>query len=285
MTYQEVLRRGEDILTGHVPEAKLNAWYLFSHCFRMEKSQFFLRGQENAPAAEQRRYRKVLEERMRHIPLEYITHETEFMGLPFYVDENVLIPRQDTECLVEYVLNFSEGGDVLDLCTGSGCIGVSLAVLGKFSNVALSDISERALAVAERNAGMNGADVRLIHSDLFREIEGMFDWIVSNPPYIPTGDMEGLMPEVRDHEPVLALDGSADGLQFYREIIREAGRFLRDGGRLCLEIGYDQGRPVRALMETEFDQVEIRKDLAGLDRIVTGVRRETGRRQKTGIKE
>ncbi len=285
MTYQEVLRTGEDTLAGHVPEAKLNAWYLFSHCFRMEKSQFFLRGQENAPAVEQRQYRKALEERVQRIPLEYITHETEFMGLSFYVDENVLIPRQDTECMVEYVLNFSEGGDVLDLCTGSGCIGISLAVLGKCSSVVLSDISEKALAVAERNAGANGADVRLIHSDLFRNIEGMFDLIVSNPPYIPTGDMEGLMPEVRDHEPALALDGSPDGLRFYREIIRDAGKFLRDGGRLCLEIGYDQGQSVKALMETKFEQVEIRKDLAGLDRIVTGIRRETRRRQKIGIKE
>ena len=193
------------------------------------------------------------------------------MGLPFYVDENVLIPRQDTECLVEEVLRVSDGQDVLDLCTGSGCIGVSLSVLGGCHSVTASDISEKALRVAERNARANEAEISLIQSDLFASIEGTFDIVVSNPPYIPVGEMEGLMPEVREHEPELALAAAEDGLLFYNSIIKEIRRFLREGGWLFFEIGSGQGEAVSGRMrQAGFSGVEIKKDLAGLDRIVCG---------------
>lgn len=274
MTLADVLQYGEKrLLEAGIGEARLNAWYLFAHCFQIERSSYFLHKEEPAAAESVKRYEQALERREKHIPLEYITNETEFMGLPFYVDENVLIPRQDTECLVEEVLKISEGKDVLDLCTGSGCIGISLAVLGKCRSVTLSDISAEALAVAEKNAGTNHADVTVLESDLFKNIDRKFDVIVSNPPYIRTEEIGKLMPEVRDYEPRLALDGREDGLLFYRSIIRESSRFLRPGGALCFEIGYNQGEAVREqMLAAGFAQVVIKKDLAGLDRIVQGLK-------------
>lgn len=271
MTLQELLAEGEMLLEkAGVPEAKINAWYLFAYVTGMTKSAFFLNQAEDAKEW-QERYEEVLRQRMARKPLEHITHETEFMGLPFYVDEYVLIPRQDTECLVEELLPLVKGMDVLDLCTGSGCIGISLAALGGCRSVTLADLSEEALAVAEKNARTNQVEVSLVQSDLFRKVEGTFDIIVSNPPYIPTAEVEKLMPEVRDHEPHMALDGDADGLLFYRRIIDESSQYLRSGGWLCFEIGYDQGKAVSTLMmDAGYARVTIKKDLAGLDRIVMG---------------
>lgn len=276
MTFREILAKGEgQLIAAEVPEAKLCAWYLFAYCFRMERSQFYLYGDREAPSDTVCAYEAALAKRVDRIPLEYITHETEFMGLPFYVDENVLIPRQDTECLVEEVLEVSEGKDVLDLCTGSGCIGISLAALGKCRSVTLADISPEALAVAERNASRNGVEVALRQSDLFSTLGQRYDIIASNPPYIPSGEILHLMPEVRDYEPHLALDGKRDGLFFYKSIILKSCDFLTENGRLYFEIGYDQGEPVSYLMrEAGFTQVTIKKDLAGLDRVVSGRRME-----------
>ena len=283
MTLAKVLCMGEkELETAGVPEAKLNAWYLFSHSFAvdgipMDRGGFFLRRDEKADAAVIRYYENLLKKRAKRIPLEYIIRETEFMGLPFYVDERVLIPRQDTECLVEEVLKICEGRDILDLCTGTGCIGISLAVLGKCRSVTLSDISDGVLQVAEHNAVMNQAAVTLVKSDLFQSVEGDFDVIVSNPPYIPTSEIDTLMPEVRDHEPKEALDGKGDGLFFYRSIIEKSRMFLREKGTLHFEIGCDQGEAVACLMEQAgFSGIEIKKDLAGLDRIVQGVCRTGG---------
>lgn len=268
----ELLRRGEGILAeAKVPEPEANAWYLFSHCFHMDRSSFFLRRDECADAACAKEYDRLLAKRAKRVPLEHIIHGTEFMGLPFYVNGHVLIPRQDTECVVELALKYCEGKSVLDLCTGSGCIGISLAVLGKCREVTLSDISSDALEVAKRNAKENGVDAIFVESDLFSRITGKYDLIVSNPPYIPSGEIGHLMPEVRDHDPLLALDGGEDGLSFYRRIIKESRSHLTEGGWLCLEIGHDQGGSVRELMDWEgFVQVIIRQDLAGLDRIVLG---------------
>lgn len=276
MTLREVLAKGEEQLTAaEVPEAKVCAWYLFAYCFRMERSQFYLCEEREAPAEAVSAYEAALAKRAGRIPLEYITRETEFMGLPFYVNENVLIPRQDTECLVEEVLKTSEGKDVLDLCTGSGCIGISLAAMGKCHSVTLADISPEALVVAERNAARNGVEVILRQSDLFSALCQRYDMIVSNPPYIPSGDITHLMPEVRDHEPHLALDGKGDGLFFYKSIILKSRDFLTENGRLYFEIGYNQGEAVSCLMkEAGFTQVTIKKDLAGLDRVVSGRRME-----------
>lgn len=276
MTVQELLVYGERILKqADIPEAKVNAWHLFSYVTGMTKSKFFLQAEEKACEKWQTQYEEVLSQRMTRKPLEYITNETEFMGLPFYVDECVLIPRQDTECLLEAVLPFVKGKAVLDLCTGSGCIGISLAVLGACRSVTLADLSEEALRTAQRNARLNQVDVTIVQGDLFENIEGTFDVIVANPPYIPTAEIGQLMPEVRDYEPHMALDGMEDGLYFYCRIIEESIRYLRRGGWLCFEIGYNQGKAVRSYMEESgYVDVMIKKDLAGLDRVVAGRRME-----------
>lgn len=272
MILRDVLKRGEEeLLAAGVPEAGLNAWYLFSWCFAMERSEYFLRWDSEAEEEKCRKYRDMLALRKTRIPLEYITHETEFMGLVFYVDEHVLIPRQDTEILVEEVLAYSAGKDILDLCTGSGCIGISLAVLGNCHSVTVSDLSEEALQIARMNALDNKAQVIAVQSNLFDRISGTFDIIVSNPPYIPSKEILTLMPEVRDHEPRIALDGEMDGLSFYKTIIRESGSFLRERGMLVFEIGCDQAEDVSALMEQAgFQRIEIKRDLAGLNRVVRG---------------
>lgn len=276
MNARELLIYGENVLTqAGVPEAKLNAWYLFSYVTGMTKCDFYTKETEDIAEEYQNKYEKLIQERMTRKPLEYITHETEFMGLSFYVDEHVLVPRQDTECLVEEILPLVKGKDILDLCTGSGCIGVSLGCLAPCRTVTLGDLSGEALMVAKRNAEQNHVPVTCIQGDLFEHIEGKFDLIVSNPPYIPSIDVEELMPEVRDYEPRMALDGLEDGLHFYRRIVQESVMYLHPGGWLCFEIGYNQGKEVASFMEEAgFSQIVIKKDLAGLDRIVQGRRME-----------
>ncbi len=212
--------------------------------------------------------------RLRHVPLQHIIGHTGFMGLDFKVSRDVLIPRQDTETLVETVLEREKDPaiSILDLCTGSGCIAVSLKKLGGYSQVAASDLSDKAIGLAMRNASINDAEIRLIKSDLFKDIEGSFDVIVSNPPYIPTEEIETLSPEVRDHDPRLALDGGSDGLDIYRRIVSECGDVLNTGGRLYMEIGFDQAVAVGALMkEADFRDIEVIKDLAGKDRVIFGI--------------
>ena len=215
-------------------------------------------------------YLAAVERRAAHVPLQYITRGQNFCGLDLYVDERVLIPRQDTETLVELALK--ECGTVLDLCTGSGCIAIALAKLGRFSAVSAADISADALAVAAENVRRTGADVTLIRSDLFSEIPGRFDVITANPPYIQRKVIDTLTPEVREHEPRLALDGDEDGLAFYRRLASECPAHLTRGGRVYFEIGYDHGEAVCALLrESGFSGIRCVKDLAGLDRVVTGV--------------
>lgn len=272
MTWQEALRYAEEKLSkAEVPEARLNAWYLFAHVLAITRSEYFLREKEILEEGRQEQFEALLEKRSHRMPLEYLTGETEFMGLPFYVNEKVLIPRQDTECLVEEILPLVEGKTVLDLCTGSGCIGISLAVLGKSHRVWLSDLSVEALEVARENAKRNQVVVTLNQGNLFENISERFDVIVSNPPYIESAECDRLMPEVKDYEPRMALDGREDGLYFYREIIRQSVAYLKKDGWLWFEIGCHQGKQVVALMkEAGYEQVMIKKDLAGLDRIVGG---------------
>ena len=195
------------------------------------------------------------------------------MGLKFHVSPHVLIPRQDTEILVEEALKrIRPGMDVLDLCTGSGCIIISMKKYQGQIRAAACDNSPQALAVARENAALNGVSVQFLEGDLFRPVEGMFDAIVSNPPYIPTGELAGLMPEVRDFEPRSALDGDADGLIFYRRIVNDAKNHLKPGGFLLFEIGCDQGKDVSELMwQAGYQDRNVIKDLAGLDRVVAGV--------------
>ena len=231
---------------------------------------------------EEQFYKIVIEKRASHIPLQHITGEQEFMGLSFQVNEHVLIPRQDTEILVEEVMrHLSDGMRILDICTGSGCILLSLL---KYSNECEGvgiDISSDALRVAQENAQRLQLDATFLEGDLFLPLKSfqssktsdtLFDIIVSNPPYIETKVIDTLMPEVRLHEPVSALDGGEDGLYFYRKIVAEAPRFMRKGAYLFFEIGCAQAQTVAMFMqEAGFVQIEVLKDYAGLDRVVFGM--------------
>ncbi|MBQ7534271.1 MAG: peptide chain release factor N(5)-glutamine methyltransferase [Stomatobaculum sp.] len=232
-------------------------------------------------------YLSVIDRRAARVPLQYLTHEQNFCGSDLYVDERVLIPRQDTEVLVAAALDVAAMLDgfpaLLDLCTGSGCIPIALSRLGDFGSITASDLSAEALEVAKINAEQNGAQIRFVQSDLFDafkkksasgesipEPAERFDLITCNPPYIRRGDLAGLQPEVRDYEPAMALDGGEDGLDFYRRLAAEAGQFLNPGGGICFEIGFDQAADVAALLEKAgFQDIQVRKDLAGLDRVVT----------------
>lgn len=195
------------------------------------------------------------------------------MGYPFYVDEHVLIPRQDTETLAEEALKVLKPGmQVLDLCTGSGCILISLMKMCEGLYGTGSDISEEALEVARKNACRLEVNATFIRSSLFEHISGRYDLIVSNPPYIRTSVIQELQEEVRLHDPFIALDGKEDGLYFYREIIKAGGGYLKPGGYLMFEIGYDQGTEVASLMEKHgYRNIMVKKDLAGLDRVVSGM--------------
>jgi len=223
------------------------------------------------------RYMELVEERAKRVPLQHITGTQEFMGINFTVNDKVLIPRQDTEVLVEKALDLmkDKGGDVLDLCTGSGAIAVSIAKLEKNAKVTATDISKEALAVAEKNAKDNGVKIKFIESDMFNELKGAFgekkfNFIISNPPYISRAEIDTLEIEVKEHEPMAALLGGEDGLDFYRIIASEAPKHLKKDGMLLMEIGYDQGESVPKLLEdTEmFTDIEVIKDLAGLNRVV-----------------
>jgi len=209
------------------------------------------------------------------MPIQYITNNQEFMKLNFYVDKNVLIPQPDTEILVEEVIEISKkinSKKILDLCTGSGAIGVSLAKYLPNCEITAVDISKKALQIAKKNAIINEVEkqITFISSDLFSNLESQkFDIIVSNPPYIKRNDIENLEEQVKK-EPLIALDGGEDGLDFYKKIIKEAHKYLVSEGYLCLEIGYNQKDEVIKLIEKEetFKNIYSKKDLYGIDRII-----------------
>lgn len=273
MTQKEAYNYGELVLKqAEIEDAKLDAWYLLEYVTGTTRARYFLDMNLPMSQEEEQRYCELVERRALHIPLQHITGVQEFMGLEFDVNEHVLIPRQDTEVLVESVLSIlKSGGKVLDLCTGSGCIAISLKRFREEIEMTAVDISGEALQIAKKNAKKLEAPVRFLQSNLFEKVEGRYDVIVSNPPYIPTKVIEELKEEVRVHDPILALDGMEDGLYFYREIIRQAGEFLNHKGKLYFEIGHDQGKDVEKLMrEAGFCEVIIKKDLAGLDRVVFG---------------
>lgn len=275
MTWRELLTEGKAALTDkEIVDAELDAWILLEHVSHMNRAGFFLRQQEEASEEEIRQYRELIRQRGSHIPVQHLTGTQEFMGLEFRVSPDVLVPRQDTELLVEKLLPFVSGKRVLDVCTGSGCIAISLSKLGKPESVDATDLSEKALAIAVDNAEKLGADVTFYQGDLLERISGEYDIIVSNPPYITTEVVKGLMPEVRDHEPVLALDGGEDGLKLYRRLLEQAPEHLAQGGMLAVEIGYDQKKAVSALFaEHGFEQIKCWQDLCGNDRVVMGRRR------------
>ena len=274
MTYRETVNLGETVLSmADIAEAKTDAWLLLEMVCKIDRSFYYLHMEEDMPEEQMSEYQIALRKRAEHVPLQYIVGETEFMGLKFKVNSSVLIPRQDTETLVEEALKVVRPGmRVLDLCTGSGCVIVS--ILHNVSDVEgyAVDISKQALNVAKENARLNDVPVLFGHSDLFDHVTGTFDVIVSNPPYICTDEIAKLMPEVRDFEPMEALDGKEDGLYFYRKIIGQCKQYLNPEGHLLFEIGYDQGQKVSALMrEIGFHDVQVIKDLARKDRVVTGM--------------
>lgn len=272
MNMEQLLLAGEEILSqSGIEDSKIDAWYLMEYYFHLNRVSFWVDKNRDITSCEEKEYLSLIERRSSHIPLQYITGEQEFMGLNFKVNEDVLIPRQDTECLVEKVLPFCSGKRVLDLCTGSGCIIVSIAKLSAPLVAVGTDISAKALLMAEKNARLQEVLVSYIQSDLFEKVVGMFDIIVSNPPYIESRTVAKLMPEVREHEPLLALDGREDGLYFYRRIIKEAGNHLSKEGRIFFEIGHNQGNKVKNLLEEAgFEEIEVIKDLCGMDRVVCG---------------
>ncbi len=273
MTYQEALRYGQiRLIAAGVLEVESDAWLLMSAVCRIDRNFYYVYGNEEMIKEQEKEYMALLEKRAERIPLQYITGEQDFMGLTFKVNPSVLIPRQDTETLVEEVLKaVTPGMEVLDLCTGSGCIAVSLAKFVPGAKVQGVDISPEALKVSEENARRNGVNVHFFLSDMFGQVEGKFDMIVSNPPYIPTGEIQGLMPEVKDFEPHLALDGKEDGLWFYRILAGEGKKYLKPKGTLMVEIGCDQGKDVsRIFKDNGYCDIKVIKDLAGLDRVVTG---------------
>lgn len=275
MTYGEALKQGTEYLQScGIEEAAVDAWYLMEYCCGISRTRYLLEKRSTVPAAQQERYQELLERRGKHIPLQHITGEQEFMGLTFQVNNQVLIPRQDTEVLVEEALKVLKPGmSVLDMCTGSGCIIISLLRFCQGLEGTAADLSPKALEVAVKNAGQLEVTVDFRQSDLFENVEGTYDVIVSNPPYIPTEVIEHLMEEVRVHDPWMALDGKEDGLYFYRKIIGESDRYLKAGGWLMFEIGCEQGEAVAAMMkEKQLTKVSVIKDLAGLDRVVLGQR-------------
>ena len=356
--WADVLNYGKKILkNAGIVEADLDAWYLFGQIFGISRAQYFLCARENIAGSTAQKiavqeqhgdllesgnalecaelwleeklsaYENALKKRAARIPLQQIIGQQEFMGLTFFVNEHVLIPRQDTETLVELVLNEQKDKNIsiLDMCTGSGCIAVSLKKLGGYACVEGADISEEALKVAKRNSEeiLENSDVnndavssrteqiqnctnltnnqnkqdnseeRMVsevrrgsqtgvtfrHSDMFssfRETE-QFNVIVSNPPYIPSAVIEELEPEVRDHEPRGALDGTADGLYFYRILAEECAKHLTPGGHVYFEIGYDQGMAVKELLDNHgFKDTRVIQDLAGKDRVVCGAWQTVG---------
>lgn len=356
--WADVLNYGKKILkNAGIVEADLDAWYLFEQSFGISRAQYFLCARENIVGSTAQKmaaqeqtgnslesknaldcvelwlkeklsaYENTLEKRASRIPLQQILGQQEFMGLTFFVNEHVLIPRQDTETLVELVLNEQKDKNVsiLDMCTGSGCIAVSLKKLGGYASVEGADISEEALKVAKRNSEeiLENSDVnndavssrteqiqnctnltnnqnkqdnseeRMVSevrtvpqtgvifrlSDMFSAFSETerFNVIVSNPPYIPSAVIEELEPEVRDHEPRGALDGTADGLYFYRILAEECAKHLTPGGHVYFEIGYDQGAAVKELLDIHgFKDTRVIQDLAGKDRVVCGAWQTAG---------
>lgn len=356
--WADVLNYGKKILkNAGIVEADLDAWYLFEQIFGISRAQYFLCARENIAGSTAQKiavqeqhgdllesgnalecaelwlkeklsaYENALKKRAARIPLQQIIGQQEFMGLSFFVNEHVLIPRQDTETLVELVLQEQKDKDIsiLDMCTGSGCIAVSLKKLGGYAHVEGADISEESLKVAKRNSEeilenndvnndavnsrteqiqnctnltnnqnkQDNSEERMVsevrrvsqtgvtfrRSDMFSSFRGteQFDVIVSNPPYIPSAVIEELEPEVRDHEPRGALDGTADGLYFYRILAEECAKHLTPGGHVYFEIGYDQGAAVKELLDIHgFKDTRVIQDLTGKDRVVCGAWQTAG---------
>ena len=277
-----------------VSDAAIDAKELYCYMMGYDKVALMMHWQDVLQDNQCEAYFDLIAKRAERTPLQHITGEQEFMGLTFTVSKDVLIPRQDTETMVEDAIELAtkgtlrgseysggkamkSGGEILDLCCGSGVIGISLAKNLPKAKATCSDVSEAALKVAKENATRNGCKVKFVQSDLFesKAFNGAlgkkkFDLIISNPPYIESAEIEKLEPEVREHEPRIALDGGGDGLEFYRKIAEHAPSHLKKGGVLMLEIGYNQKDAVSEILEQTgaYDRIIGLADLAGRDRIV-----------------
>lgn len=273
MTLREAYEYGQiQLEKAGIEDASVDAWYLLEFVTGMSRAMYFLKMHESLSEQQEICYKEYIQTRSSHIPLQHITGVQEFMGLEFLVNEHVLVPRQDTEVLVESALEVLQPGmKVLDMCTGSGCILLSLLNFREGLEGIGVDISQEALKVAVKNQERLNMKATFLQSDLFDEVTGQYDLIVSNPPYIRTAVIEELKEEVKFHDPFLALDGKEDGLYFYRKIVEKSPEYLKNGGKLYFEIGHDQGEDVKHLMEMAgFSNVSVKKDLAGLDRVVFG---------------
>ncbi len=280
LTYRQMCHNGAAILAdAGITDAEYDSFALLEYITRMDRTAYILNGSKSVPEDIAERYDAVIDRRSSHIPLQHITGQAWFYGRSFNVNSDVLVPRQDTEVLVSEALKVINAKDsVLDMCTGSGCIIITLALEKKLGRALGADISEAALKVASGNREKLGADdVTFVKSNIFSDInvndDELFDVIMSNPPYIATGEIETLTEEVRIHDPYIALDGLEDGLHFYREITQQSMNYIKSGGWLLYEIGCTQAHDVSDIMsEYGYSNIKVIKDLAGLDRVVMGQR-------------
>ncbi len=274
MKIRELLKNGTVKLTEYkIEDAILKVRMLLLYELQIQNEYLAVHLDEEASSEIAQNFEKHLEELIAGKPIQYITNSQEFFGLNFYIDENVLIPQPDTEILVEEIIEICKYREdvpkILDICTGSGAIAVALAKQIKVEMVA-SDISSKALEIAEKNAKSHGVNIELTQSDMFEKINQKFDMIVSNPPYIETKTIESLSPEVKN-EPQIALDGGEDGLKFYRVLAQKAKDYLKENGVLAVEIGYNQRESVLEIFRNAgFCDSYAKQDLAGKDRIVVG---------------
>lgn len=273
MKIKEAYEYGIQILTdARINDAKSDTLLLLHYICHIERGDLYAHGDRILEDNLNEKFIEALKRRVLHEPLQHITGFQEFMGLEFCVNKCVLVPRQDTEILVEEVLkNLHDGSRILDMCTGSGCILLSLLHYSNNCEGIGVDISDEALEIATQNAGRLDIGATFIKSNLFDSIDGKFDFIVSNPPYIRSDVIPTLMEEVKDFEPIIALDGKEDGLYFYRQIIESCKKYLQRGGMLYFEIGFDQAADVSALMkDAGFQDIVVVKDYTLLDRVVFG---------------
>ena len=273
MNYTEAFLMGmQKLKEAEIGEAQLDARLLLEEVCGTDHNTLLCHGDREVSEAEEEQYRKALEQRAVHVPLQHLLGYQDFMGLRFQVNEHVLIPRQDTEILVEEAMRYlHDGMRILDLCTGSGCILLSLLHYSNDCEGTGVDISKEALQVAALNAELLGIKADFLKSDLYEKVTGKFDLLVSNPPYIESAVIPTLMEEVREYDPYIALDGGEDGLDFYRRIIGGAQDYLKRGGQILMEIGSGQAQAVSELLrEAGFKEIDVCRDFAGLDRVVSG---------------
>lgn len=275
MTVKENLKKAIQLLKqASIEDNIIISKILLAHIMKKNKEYLIINSNEEVEPEIEQEYYKKIEEIIKGMPIQYITGHQEFMKLDFFVNKNVLIPQPDTEILVEEILslcNEDKNYKILDLCTGSGIIGISIAKYLKKCEVTLSDISKLALEVAQQNSKYNKINnkLRIIQSDMFKKIEGKFDVIASNPPYIET-NVINILPKDVQNEPKIALDGGKDGLNFYRDIAQNAYKFLNTNGYLCLEIGYQQKNEIVNILERtkKYENIYYKKDLSGNNRVI-----------------